>query len=138
MNGAVIFTAMMTTPRKSSVITARLIPIARLAMPNFSKSINIRMIHFSNSINKVPRFALVQAELFLPVFSLQPLRLVLLLEYEIFQRQHVDAGAHETAVRVLGRADNWLAAHVETCVHQHGAPGQPFEFGQQAVDARVP
>ena len=40
---------------------------------------------------------------------------------EVLQHEHVHLGAHEATQRVLGRADDRLAAHVEAGVDQHAA-----------------
>ena len=46
--------------------------------------------------------------------------------------QHLDLGAHEAAERVLRRADDRLAAHVEAGIDQHRAAGLRLERARSA------
>jgi len=48
-------------------------------------------------------------------------------------RKHFDFGAHEAAERILRRADNRLAAHIETGVHHYGTASQVLEFRDERM-----
>src|SRR6185503_5496217 len=81
-------------------------------------------------------FMSVELELVL-VVQLQPGILALLLQEAVADREALDLGSHEAAERVLGRADDRLAAHVEAGVHDHRATGFVLEFIQQQIKFRV-
>ena len=51
----------------------------------------------------------------------------------ISDNQNIEFCSHEAAERVLRCADDRLAAHVETRVHQHGATGLALERLKQGV-----
>src|SRR5205085_11998685 len=51
--------------------------------------------------------------------------------------EHVLLCAHEAGEGVFGCADDWLAAHIETCVDNHRAIGQALERGDQIIIERI-
>src|SRR4051812_45380959 len=67
------------------------------------------------------------------VVLLQRRVLSFLPQKAVADRERLDLRAHEAAERVLGRADDRLAAHVEAGVDDHRAAGQVFIFGNQFV-----
>src|SRR6185295_16488685 len=81
-------------------------------------------------------FTSVELELVL-VALLQSRVLVFLPQEAVADRQALDLGAHEAAERVLGRADDRLAAHVEAGVHDHRAAGLLLVGGNEVVKLRV-
>src|ERR1700674_1031039 len=68
---------------------------------------------------------------FVLVVDAQALVLLLLEQYAIAGDQHLDIGAHEAAERVLRRAHDRLAAHIEARVDQHRTSGLGLEPRQQ-------
>ena len=84
-----------------------------------------------------PRGSSVQLENRPPIFLLFPLRLGLLVEQKRPQNKVVHGRAHETRIRVLRRAYDRFAAHVERRVDDHRAAGLFFETLDQAVVRRL-
>src|SRR5258706_2019735 len=60
-----------------------------------------------------------------------------LVEEAVADDERLDLGTHEAAERVLGRADDRLAAHVEAGVDEHRAAGRRLERLEQAVETGV-
>ena len=61
-------------------------------------------------------------------------RLLLLPQDMPAEDEHVHIGHHKTAIRIFGRAYDWLAAHVEAGVDQHRATGLLVEACQQLMN----
>src|SRR5262245_30253251 len=78
----------------------------------------------------------VELELVLVVLR-QRRVLALLAQEAVAHREALDLGAHEAAERVLGRADDRLAAHVEAGVDDHRAAGLLLEALDQRVVLRI-
>src|SRR6187402_752924 len=68
--------------------------------------------------------ASVKLELLHPLLVVLDHGLVLLHEDPLVDDEHVYVGPHEAAVRILRRADDGLAAHVEGGVDHHRAAGE--------------
>ncbi len=66
------------------------------------------------------------------------LRLIFATQQKSFDYQHIDVGCHETAIRVLRRHYDWLAAHVEACIDNDRASGFLIELFDQFVVSTVP
>src|SRR6185295_17324655 len=81
-------------------------------------------------------FTSVELELVL-VALLQRRVLVLFPQEAVADGEPLDPGAHEAAERVLGRADDRLAAHVEAGVDDHGAAGPLLVGGNELMKLRV-
>src|SRR4029453_8354499 len=64
----------------------------------------------------------IELELFPPVLVLLKRRLLLLVQQIGAENQIVHVGAHETAGRVLGGADDRLSADVERGIDDHRHP----------------
>src|SRR5262249_45845347 len=58
-------------------------------------------------------------------------------QHAIANHEQLDLVTHEATERVLRRADDRLAAHVEARVHQRAAAGLLPESGDQRVKARI-
>ena len=65
----------------------------------------------------------------------QLLRHVFLQQDDVFEHERVHFGAEETAIRVLGRADDRLAADVEAGVDEHRATGRCWNACSSFVSA---
>src|SRR2546425_12570581 len=72
-----------------------------------------------------------------PVAILLQRRLVALFQDMGTDDQIVHVRAHATAVSVLGRADDWLAADIERGVDDDRDSSAPFELTDQVVVERV-
>src|SRR4051812_45111812 len=71
------------------------------------------------------------------VVETQRWRLVVLVHHRIPAYEDVDFRPHEAAKCVLGRADDRLAAHIETGVDDNRAPRLVAECRDQRVVARI-
>ena len=67
----------------------------------------------------------------------QVFRLIFFPQKTVPNRQHFDLSSEKTPERIFRRADNRLASHVETGIHQHRAPGAMLEGAQQGVEAWI-
>src|SRR2546423_4324505 len=81
----------------------------------------------------------IKLKLLLPrqVFAESALALLTLQENEVADDEAVHLCSHETRESLRGRADDRLAADVETGVDEDGAARQALEGGEQLVIERV-
>ena len=63
--------------------------------------------------------------------------LVFFAEEAVADGERFNSGAHEAVERVLRRAHDGFAAHIETGIDDDGAAGQALEGAEQRVIARV-
>src|ERR1043166_1506421 len=84
-----------------------------------------------------PASSSIERELLLPRPIVDDGRLIFLQQDEVLENQRVHVGAHEAAVRILGRADDRLASHVERRVDDDRAAGFPVERVDDVVVERV-
>lgn len=59
-------------------------------------------------------------------------------QQKILQHQGIHVSRKKTTQRFGRSADNWLASHVETGIHQRRTPGLILECFQQAIKSSVP
>ena len=69
----------------------------------------------------------IELEGLAPILIICDRGLVGLVQHAVFEDQHVHLGAHEATVRILGRADDRLAPHVERRVDDDRAAGRLSE-----------
>ena len=69
----------------------------------------------------------IELEGLAPILIICDRGLVGLVQHAVFEDQHVHLGAHEATVRILGRADDRLAPHVERRVNDDRAAGRLSE-----------
>src|SRR5207244_7628539 len=74
---------------------------------------------------------------FVLVVKLERGILLLFLEHAVANDQSLYFAPHEATERVLGRADDGLASHVETGIDQHRAASALLERFEQRMKPRV-
>ena len=65
------------------------------------------------------------------------LRLFLLRQQAVLNHQIVHLRAHKTPIRILGRTDNRLPAHIKRRIHEHRTARLCFKRSQQRVIFRI-
>ena len=73
----------------------------------------------------------VQFKLALPVFRLDEIRLVFLVEQEIADDKIIHFRSHEALVRIIRRAYDRFASYIETGVHQQAGARSLLETADE-------
>ena len=82
-------------------------------------------------------FSSIQFELFHPPFPVFPIRLIGLLQQEIFNDEIVHFGAHKAFVGIFRCAYDGFASHVKTGIHNNAVTGFFLEGIDQLPVSRI-
>src|ERR1017187_1962848 len=139
MNGAMAWPTIMTAASASSTTTIGMIHQALFWRANPNKFLNSNSRCLKNCMGPVfyTRNVLIKYEILAPVLLVSHLWLLLLVQQARAEHQVVHLRAHETAVGVLGSANNRLTTYIKGCVDQNPVTGFPLERLQQFVETRI-